>query len=891
MSGVPPRRAFRRDSDNRPEAVREIDEELEAHLDMVAEELVEEGWPASDARAEAQRRFGNLNETRDYCARQSTMARTQERWTMWWDTLRQDIRYSFRTLTKAPTYALVVVITLAAAIGANTTVFSLMNPYLFRPLPYSAPDGLVQLGGIDPIEGWDGGRFSIQQIQELTTRVRSVESAAGYYYGGVNLTGTDQAEALTSSWFWGDMFGVLGVQPLIGRPLAVSDMTPGAADVVVISESFWERRYARDPGVLGTTIELDGLPRTVVGVAARDFAFPFGGLSVWLPVTNESRHQDRADMVFMPVARLMPGASRDAVEAESVAALAEMARSWPDADGRYDGVSVKGLRESLNFAWSILPIAFGLLLGAVSFVLVIACVNVASLTLARAGGRNREVAVRAAVGADRSRLVRQLITEGFVLASIGGIGGVLIAWLATGLINDLLPADLYRVGDVSLDGRVLAFTALVTLSTPFLFGLLPAWNVSRLPLAATLKEGGRSGGNRQSLRSRRVLVVAEVSLAIVLVTGTGLMIRSLREITRVDTGFDAGSALSIQLTPPNASYDGPDALAAYFDQTAASLAALADVQAVGVASHLPLNHETIPVRYSSSSTSGTEASEWPGAYTSRVDGGFFSALAIELRSGRVFGPEDNVEGESVIVSAQIADRLWPNGDALGQTLLFGSGGEADAALRGTIVGIVADIRYDGLQGAIRPHVYRPITGSTTRRRFVVARTRGEPIATVQSVREAVRAVDADVPPEIRPMGDVLKESTLLWSISSAFLGVFGLVALGLAALGIYGVIAFSVAQRRQEMGLRMALGADGAEIQRAVITDGLKLTGVGLAIGMVLAIAGGTALNSVLYGVSATDPATLIGVLAIFTVVATGASAIPARRAARTDPLRVLRDE
>ena len=492
MNRRPPQRTVRRDSDNRSEAGREIEEELDAHLAFVAEELIAGGWPAGDARAEAERRFGDLNQTREYCARQSTMARTQERWTMWWDTLRQDLRYSVRTLTKAPTYALVVIVTLAAAIAANTTVFSLMNPYLFRPLPFAAPDGLVQLGGIDPVEGWDGGRFSVPQMEELSTRVRAIESVAGYYYGGVNLTGTDQAESLTASWFWGDMLSVLGVQPLIGRAMTASDLASGASEVALMSERLWERRYSRDPAVVGTTIELDGRPRTVIGVMSRDFAFPFGGLSFWLPAPDGGRMTDRAAMNFLPVIRLSPGATPEGLRTEAGAALAESARAFPETDGRYEGVSAKGLRQGLNFAWEVLPIAFALLLGAVSFVLVIACVNVASLTLARAGGRNREVAVRAAVGADRSRLVRQLVTEGFVLASIGGGLGILIAWMATGLINDLLPPDLFRVGDVSLDGRVLGFTALVTLSTPFLFGLLPAWNVARLPLSE-LHDGGAFG--------------------------------------------------------------------------------------------------------------------------------------------------------------------------------------------------------------------------------------------------------------------------------------------------------------------------------------------------------------------------------------------------------------
>ena len=882
------RRAFRLRSRSEDEVRAEVEEELQYHLERCIEELVARGWTRTEAEAEAVRQFGDLDETRIYCARESMRAKSEERRTMWWDDLRQDLAYAMRGLKRSPTYALVVVTTLAAGIAATTLVFSLINPYFFRALPFPRPAELVQVGGIDPLEGWDGGRFSPPQIADLTERSRSLSEVGGYYYGTTNLA-TDEGEVRRENlgYMSGNLMSVLGAQPLLGRTLLPGDGRSGAEPVVVVGEDLWERVWGGDPGLVGRRIPLDGVPHTVVGVMAREFVFPFGGLHLWTAVEMDPVDTDRGEMNVLPVARLADGWSRSEAARELSELHASLAAEYPDDDGTYSGVSVKPLREALNFVWDILRVAFGLILGAVVMLLVIACVNVASLTLARATTRAREVSVRAALGAGRRRLIRQLLAEGALLALLGGVLGTALAYLVGPMLSSALPADLYRVGDATVDGRVLAFSALVTLATPLLFGLAPALTLTGAPLASVLRTG-RTGADRKTLNGRRLLVALEVALAIVLVTGTGLMARSLQEVTAVDLGFDADRILSVSMSPAAESYPGAAELASFWDQVRERVSAEPGVEAVGTVSHLPLNHETIPVRYREPAAAGTPVDEWPSALTSRAGPDYFEAMGIPLLAGRTFGAGDVASDDPVIISQGMADRIFPQGDAVGRTLLYGSD---DEPRTGTVVGVVGEVRYEDLTSPMRPHLYRPLDGSATRRRFLLLRGGGDPAELAGAARRAIREVDASVAPTLRPARDIVRESTLLWTVSSIFLGAFGIVALLLAALGIYGVIAFSVAQRRSEIGLRMALGADGRALQRSVVVDGLRLTAVGLAVGLVLALGLAALARNVLYGVSVVDPVTVGGVLAVFTGVTLLASALPARRAARVDPLRVLRDD
>ena len=882
------RRAFRRGSRSEDDVREEVEEELQYHLERCMDELVSRGWTRAEARAEALRQFGDIEETRTYCARQSMRAKSEERRTMWWDDLRQDLAYALRGLKRSPTYAFVVVTTLAAGIAASTLVFSLMNPYFFRALPFPAADQLVQVGGVDPLEGWDGGRFSAPQIVDLASRSRSVSELGGYYYGTTNL-GTNEGEVRRENVgrLSGNLMGLLGSQPLLGRTLQPADGRAGAEPVVVVGEDLWDRVWGADPDLVGRRIQLDGVAHAVVGIMPREFVFPFGGLYLWTAVDLDPVATSRAGMGVLPVGRLADGWTPDEAARELSGIQASLAVEYPEEDGRYSGVSVKPLREALNFVWDILRIAFGLILGAVVMLLVIACVNVASLTLARATTRAREVSVRAALGAGRRRLVRQLLAEGALLALLGGILGTAIVYIVGPMLSSALPPDLYRVGDATVDGRVLAFSALVTLATPLVFGLAPALTLTRRPLASVLRTG-RTGADRSTLRGRRFLVALEVALAIVLVTGTGLMARSLQEVTGVDLGFEADRILSVSMAPGQDAYPTAAELATFWDRVRDRVAAEPGVEALGTVSHLPLNHETFPLRYQTPSAAGSPVEEWPSALTSRADPDYFAAMGIPLLAGRTFAAVDVEDGDPVIISQGMADRIFPQGDAVGRTVLYGSGDEPRS---GTVVGVVGDVRYEDLTSPVRPHLYRPLDGTATRRRFILLRTSGSPAELAGAARRAVREVDASVAPTLRPLREIVRESTLLWTVSSVFLGAFGVIALLLATLGIYGVIAFSVAQRRSEIGLRMALGADGRALQRSVVADGLRLTGIGLAVGLVLSVGLAGLARNVLYGVSILDPVTVGAVLALFSGVTLVASAIPARRAARVDPLRVLRDD
>ncbi len=884
-------RRFRRPPGSLDDARADVDEELDFHLEQCARELEADGWAPADARAEAERRFGDLRATRDYCARESARADAEEGRRMGLDGLRQDLGYALRTLRRSPTYTLVVLLTLAVGIALDTLVFSFMNPYVLRPLPYRDAERIVHLGGVSRLEGWDLGRFSLPQLQDLRSQTSGFSEMEGYVYGGVNLVAGDEpAEAIASTWVTGGLFPLLGRDALLGRTLQPMDSDPGAAAVAVIGEDLWERRFGADPAIIGRTLRLDGRPTTVVGVLARDFNFPYNAVDLWMPVDRQE-WAARSRMNLLLVGRLAPGWSEQAALQEIQAVQAGLAQAHPEQDGLYDTVTLKPLREALNFAWDILHPTFLLLLGAVSFVLVIACVNVASLTLARSGVRGREVAVRAAIGADRVRLVRQLTMEGLLLALGGGLGGVLLAVAGMRAVGGLLPGELFRVGDVSLDGRVLTFAALVSLATPLFFGLAPALATTRGDLARKLRQGsGRTGGGRGVSRGRRILVVTEVALAVVLVTGTGLMLRSLRAALSTDLGYDASGSLVVTLSPAAAAYPDAASLNAYFSEARQALASIPGVRSVGAASHLPLNHELPSVRFTTPDGLDAPLEDRPEAYTSRAEADYFAAMRIPLLAGRAFRPEDaDTDPQPVVVSAGLARRLWADGEAVGRTLAYGG---RDQVQRATVIGVTGDVRWAGLAGAPEPHVYRPLDGTTTHRRFlVVSAAPGALAGLTNPIRETLRRLDPELPPTIRPMTDIVHETTGVWALSSAFLGAFGLVALALAALGIYGLISFSVVQRRPEIGLRLALGAEPGALRLRIVAEGLRLTGLGVLLGGVVAVGAGMFVQSQLLGVKPFDPLTLGAAALVFSLVAAAAAFLPGRRAASMDPAEVLRAE
>jgi len=483
------------------------------------------------------------------------------------DELRQDVVLALRSLRAHPSYALVVVTTLALGIAANSLIFSFMNPYLIRELPFGNPDQLVQLGQVDPVRGWDGARFSLPQFEDWKERTRAFDDLAAYYYGLENVTGVEGPEQVMTGYLTANMFDLLEVEAAIGRTFAPGEDGPGGADVVVLRHGLWQRRYGGDPGIVGETILLDGTPHTVVGVMPPDFNFPFGGVRMWTPLRADPATEPRERANLLPVGRLKADWTRARAQAELEAIQSELSELYPEADGQFQGVNVQPLRAALNFGYEIMVAVFTVLLVAVGFVLLIACVNVASLTMARSSARSRDVAVRAALGAGRGRLVRELLTESLVLALVGGALGIALAHAVVRYLGPLVPEDIFRIGEFTLDRTVLLYSVAITLATPVVFGLFPALGLSRLNLVGALKQGARG-----STKVRRALVVAEVAMAIVLIAGTGLMLRSFVELQKVDIGFDADRVLTVLVTTPESDYPTSADSQNFFDRAATSCA-------------------------------------------------------------------------------------------------------------------------------------------------------------------------------------------------------------------------------------------------------------------------------------------------------------------------------
>lgn len=801
--------------------------------------------------------------------------------------LRQDVVVALRALRSRPSYAVVVVLTLALGIASNALIFSFMNPYFIRELPFGEPDRLVQLGQVDPIRGWDGARFSLPQLEDWRERSRSFESLGVYYYGVRNLTGDEGAVQVMTGVMSANMFEVLQVSARVGRTFAEGEDGPAGSDVVVLRHGLWMQQFGGDPEVLGRSILVDGRPHTVIGVMAPAFNFPFGGVRMWIPMKESVETEPRDGTRFLPVGRLHAGITQEQARDELESIQRDLGELYPESDGIYRGVNVEPLRAALNFGYDIMVVAFTVLLVAVVFVLLIACVNVASLTMARASARGREVAVRRALGASRGRVIRQLLTESFVLAFAGGVLGLAAAQFGVRFLGPLVPEDIFRIGEFTLDRNVLAFAALVTLSTPFVFGLLPATGLLKSNLVTALKAG--KGGSGGSLSMRRVLVVAEVAMAIVLIGGTGLMLRSFAELQDVELGFRPDPVLTVRLTLPEGDYPTTDAAQAFYDRADAELEALPGIESVSSTQPLPMNFAIWSVQFAPPSIAPAAAEDWPVAHAFHVSSDYFDTMSIPLLAGRAIRDTDRADApEVVVVSQSLAASQWPGASAVGESLLVG---DPNAPVSATVIGVVADVKHDGFENSTDAQVYRSLRQHPRSGRFFVLRAAGGPESAAQPVRDVVERLDPNLPVEIRPMSEVVAENSLQWSIGSLLLGGFGLGALLLASLGIYGVIAYSVSERRREIGIRMALGATAADIRRVVLTDGLRLTLIGLGIGLVLSLVAAKLMASALFGISPFDPVTFASVVAIFLVTATMSCLVPARDASRTQPVGVLRDD
>ena len=817
------------------------------------------------------------------------------------DTVLQDVRYAFRSLRRTPTFTIVAVLTLALGIGANTALFSVVNSVLLRPLPYRDPERIVLIW--NSWTGWPRTWLSEPELADYARERDTFERVAAFDYRSVNLTGGDRPERIRGGLAQAGLFAALGVEPLLGRTFLPDEDRPGGTRVVLLGHDLWRRRFAADPHVVGTSIVLDGERYTVTGVMPPGFRYPldFAGAvpELWLPLAlGTPDEENRGSHYLNAVARLAPGVTLQQAQARMTTLARRLAREHANYDASF-GITLVPVTEQV--LGDIRPALF-VLLGAVSLVLLIACANVANLLLSRAEARQKEMAIRTALGAGRGRLARQLLTESALLGVLGGAVGLLLALWGIDVLPAVNPASVPRAGEIGVDGRALAFTLVVSLATAALFGLAPAVQASRGDVGEALKEGGRgitAGSPRQ--RFRRALVVSEVTLAVVLVIGAGLMARSFLTLRAVRPGFDAANVLTMRLSLPMAKYRDDPRITGFYAELLERIRALPGVQSAGAIAALPLSTTIgdwsfiIEGRPVPGPHEASPAADWQVS-----DAEYFRAMGIPLLRGRFFTAADR-KGASgvVIINETTARRYWPGESALGQRIRLG--GTVDSVWR-TVVGVVGDVHHRGLHDDVRSELYLPhaqfpgttpdSAGGAQRSMSLVVRTAGDPLRMSDDVQRVIRAMDADLPvSDVRSLEQVLSASVSKPRFSLLLLGIFAVVALVLAAVGIYGIVSYSVTRRTHEIGIRIALGAGRAEVLRMAVGQGMLPALTGVAFGLVGAFATTRLMASLLYGVSATDPLTFLLIALVLTVVSLTASYIPARRATRVNPMVALRYE
>jgi putative ABC transport system permease protein len=808
-------------------------------------------------------------------------------------TLWQDIRYAARTLRKNAGFTLVAVAALALGIGANTAIFSVVNAVLLRPLPFEEPGRIVYLTGRAGADGAPTRVFSYPNFLDVKSQARVFEHAAAYGRAQQFLTEGDEPERVQGAYVSAEMFPLLGVGPALGRAFTADEDQPGAPRVVVLGHGLWERRFGSDPSVVGREVQFASGPATVVGVMPRGFKFPVEERQTefWMAFARNvpaGQLSNRGAVFLEVVARLAPGVTHEQARAEADVLARRLAEQHP-ADNTGLGIVVTPLHESLVGETRT---ALLILLGAVGLVLLIACANVANLLLARAASRQKEIAVRTALGASRLRIVRQLLTESLLLALAGGALGLLLALWGVDLLAAASPADIPRVGEIGLDPWVLLFTLGTSLVTGVVFGLVPAWQASKAEVHDALKEGGRGSTEGGRGRVRAVLVVSEVALSLVLLVGAGLLLRSFAQLLDVSPGFESRNLLAADVAF-GTTYKEDAQRVAFVREALARASAAPGVRAVGAVDPLPLGGNFTAYSFEVEGRTPARPGEEPDAQHRVVTPDYFRAMAIPVRRGRVFAERDDARAPFVVVVNETFVRRYFGGEEpLGRRLRFDTGGGATDNPLVEIVGVVGDVRHAGLEAPPDPEMYVPFAQSPRARMSFVARTEADPLAAAPALRAALRQLDARQPVyNVRPMEQLLSQSVARRRFNLALLALFASVALALAAVGIYGVMAYTVEQRRHEIGIRLALGAQARDVFRLVVGQGMGLALAGIGLGLVAALAATRLMSSLLYGVSAADPLTYAGIALLLAGVAFAACYLPARRASRVDPMDALRQE
>ena len=781
-------------------------------------------------------------------------------------------------------FSAVALITLALGIGANTMIFSVVNGVLLNPLPFPDSRRLVRLG---ESHGKYNGNFTYASFLDLGNETESLENIAAARFWSDNLSDAGEPEQVSIMLVSANFFAALGVPPQLGRTFRPEEDTPGSNNVVVLSHALWQRRYGGDPNVVGRAIKLGNREQTVIGVMPPGFQSNIlfsGQYDLWSPLVPGGQLRDnRRSHLLGVVARLKPQATLKQAEAELSAIAAGINQQNPGVDDPDLGITIIGLQERI--VAGMRP-ALLVLLCAVGCVLLIACANVANLLLARSTAREKEIAIRLALGASRWRIARQLLTESTVLGLAGGIAGLFVAFWGVDSLVALAPGSLPRMDQVHLDGRVLVFTLLISLVTGILFGMAPALQLPRLSIHEVVKDGGRGSTGSRRRWLRQSLVVAEIAIALVLLIGAGLMINSFWRLQRTDRGFDERNVLTVNLTLSK--YSNSEQQIAFLRTVLERVAQVPGARTVGLTSTLPLRSgpSTEFVIEGRSYEFGDE----PSADIRIIDPNYFRAMGIPLRAGRPFAETDSPDSAKVmVINENMARRFWPNDDPIGKRVTMKDWGPP---LTGEIVGIVGDVRADGMDTDVRPMIYWPYTQFPQIFDNIVIRTEGNPLNLVAAVKSQIWSVDpSQAVANVDTMEQVLASSVATRRFNLILITLFAATALALASVGIYGVISYTVSQRTHEIGIRMALGAQGSDVMKLVVAQGVTLTLAGVSLGVAAAIGLTRLMSTLLYGVSPTDVATFASVAVLLSVIALAACIIPARRATKVDPMFALRCE
>ncbi|MHB8487359.1 MAG: ADOP family duplicated permease [Candidatus Acidiferrales bacterium] len=865
----------------------DLDEEMRLHLELRESELRENGARPEQVHTEARKHFGNTLALREA---------SHDSWGWaWLEHLAQDLRFAFRMLAKNPGFTAVAILTLGLGIGANTAIFSVVYGVLLQPLPYKDASRLVELNETTPKVGTVS--VSYQNFLDWRQQSHAFSQIAAVHDVGFNLAGVTQPENISGEAVSPNFLSMMGVRPFLGRDFSASEEKPGTPPVVLLSYELWQSHMGSDRNAIGRTITLDGRSFTIVGVLPPNFR-SLDKTDVMLPIgvwaTNNSEEANnrgaRGDMVV--IGRLAPHVTFAQARTEMEGIAARLAKEYPATNDQF-GVALQTVRNA--FVGDARP-AILVLFGAVMFVLLIACANVANLFLVRGAARTKEIALRMAFGASRSRIIRQMLTESFVLACLGGVLGLALAIAGVRGIARLIPMDMLSGASVNLNGAVLLFAAGIVVLAAFIFGLAPAMHSTRPDVQSELKEGGRTASTSAAQNKLRgALAIAEISLALILLVGAGLMMKSLYKLMSVKPGFRPDRVLTMEMDLRTQQYSKDPAILNFWQQVLERVRALPGVENAAVGTVVPLtgNHNRIDITVEGMAL--PKPGNYPHPDFHDVSPGFVSTLGIPLLRGRTFTDADKQGAPLVgMVNAGLAQQYWPNDDPIGKRFMFGhpdpTGKKPPKWI--TVVGVVGDTKLYGLANPSRLEIYVSSLQDPDSDMNLVVKSRTDPAALISAIRGAVASINKNQPIfAISTMNQLVSDSLGTRRITLVLLGLFSALALVLAAIGIYGVISYSVAQRTHEIGIRMALGAQHKDVLRMILRQGVKIAVAGVAIGVVVSLGLTQLMSSLLFSVSAADPLTFAGVAILLVLVAMLACYIPARRAIRVDPMVALRYE